>query len=58
MSEKMTSQNKLTEIKLVPYNKPHKNDVLYIIQVGLCIMEILDNERNRATVDWGWYRGP
>jgi hypothetical protein len=24
MSEKMTSQNELTEIKLVPYNKPHK----------------------------------
>jgi hypothetical protein len=22
MSEKMTSQNELTEIKLVPYNKP------------------------------------
>ncbi len=22
MSEKMTSQNKLTEFKLVPYNKP------------------------------------
>ena len=30
MSEKMTSQNKLYEIKLVPYNKPLKQEFSHL----------------------------
>ncbi len=37
MSEKMVSQNKLYEIKSVPYNKPRNNPIwgLVSIEVGL-----------------------
>jgi hypothetical protein len=29
ISKKMMSQKKLGEIKLVPYNKPHSNEIIY-----------------------------
>ncbi len=40
MSEKMTSQNDLNEIKLVPFNKPHIGEIFKLVIMS-CVVFLI-----------------
>jgi hypothetical protein len=44
MSEKMTSQNKLYEIELLPYNKPHTKKEIMSLRLDVKVIFSLQKE--------------